>query len=84
MCPNLQFPADLVTFTEEILNGKLHFLCNEGSFIITYVFNFSPLIWSWYEEKHLFQNLPLSLINEKLYFLADIQYKTTEITSVDV
>ena len=24
-----QFPADLVTFTEEILNGKLHFLCSE-------------------------------------------------------
>ena len=23
-----QFPADLVTFTEEILNGKLHFLCS--------------------------------------------------------
>ena len=22
-----KFPADLVTFTEEILNGKLHFLC---------------------------------------------------------
>ena len=22
------FPADLVTFTEEILNGKLHFLCS--------------------------------------------------------
>ena len=29
MGPNLQFPADLVTFTEEILNGKLHFLCSE-------------------------------------------------------
>ena len=28
MCPNPQFPADLVTFTEEILNGKLHFLCS--------------------------------------------------------
>ena len=26
--PNPQFPADLVTFTEEILNGKLHFLCS--------------------------------------------------------
>ena len=26
MWPNRQFPADLVTFTEEILNGKLHFL----------------------------------------------------------
>ena len=25
---NLQFPADLVTFTEEIHNGKLHFLCS--------------------------------------------------------
>ena len=22
-----QFTADLITFTEEILNGKLHFLC---------------------------------------------------------
>ena len=29
MWPNLQFPADLVTFTEEILNGKLHFLRSE-------------------------------------------------------
>ena len=27
MWPNPQFPADLVTFTEEILNGKPHFLC---------------------------------------------------------
>ena len=24
----IKFPADLVTFTEEILNGKLHFLCS--------------------------------------------------------
>ena len=28
MWPNLQFPADLVTFTKEILNGKLHLLCS--------------------------------------------------------
>ena len=28
MWPNPQFSADLVTFTEEILNGKLHFLYN--------------------------------------------------------
>ena len=28
MWPNLQFPADLVTFTEQILNRKLHFLCS--------------------------------------------------------
>ena len=29
MWPNPQFPADLVTFTEEIVNGKLHFLCSD-------------------------------------------------------
>ena len=31
MWPNPQFPADLVTITEEILNGKLHFLCSDIS-----------------------------------------------------
>ena len=29
MWPNPQETADLVTYTEEILNGKLHFLCSE-------------------------------------------------------
>ena len=33
-----QFPADLVTFTEEILNGKLHFLC---IFLLIIAFPFS-------------------------------------------
>ena len=28
---NPQLPADLVTFTEEILKGKLHFLCSACS-----------------------------------------------------
>ena len=28
MWANLPFAADLVTFTEEILNGKLHVLCS--------------------------------------------------------
>ena len=28
MQPNPQFSADLVTFTEEILNGKLQILCS--------------------------------------------------------
>ena len=28
MWANPQFPADLVTFTEEILKGKFHFLCS--------------------------------------------------------
>ena len=30
MWPNPQFSVDLVTFTEEILNGKLHFLRSEN------------------------------------------------------
>ena len=30
MQPNPQFRADLVTFTGEIVNGKLHFLCIEN------------------------------------------------------
>ena len=29
MWPSPQETADLVIFTEEILNGKLHFLCND-------------------------------------------------------
>ena len=29
MWPNSQETVDLVTFTEEILNGKLFFLCND-------------------------------------------------------
>ena len=31
MWRNPQFPADLVTFAEEILNGKLYFLCSKIS-----------------------------------------------------
>ena len=29
MWPNLQETADLVTFTEEILDRKIHFLCSD-------------------------------------------------------
>ena len=36
MRPNPQFPADLVTFTEEIPNGKLQFLCSVQNFMIIF------------------------------------------------
>ena len=36
MWPNPEVPADLVTFTEEILCGKLHFLCSD------YLISFCP------------------------------------------
>ena len=31
-----QFSADLVTYTEEILNGKLDFLCSDSYFEVIY------------------------------------------------
>ena len=33
MWPNPQFPADLVTLTEQIHHGKLHFLCSDSSIL---------------------------------------------------
>ena len=38
MCPNQQKTADLATFTEEIRNGKLHFLCSDGKQVVVYGF----------------------------------------------
>ena len=32
MWPNPQFPPDLITFTEQIFNAKLHFLCSQLNF----------------------------------------------------
>ena len=34
MSPNLQFPAELVTFVENILHGKLHF-CDVMTWVLT-------------------------------------------------
>ena len=36
MRPNPLFPADLVTFTKEILNGRVYFLCNEFNIRLTH------------------------------------------------
>ena len=43
MQPNPHFPADLVTFTEEILNGKLHFLCSDVYPFVHWILNFYNL-----------------------------------------
>ena len=50
MWPNSQFPADLVTFTEEILNGKLHFLRSVACKSLHSIFVFS-LISSYLDKK---------------------------------
>ena len=46
MWPNPQETADFVTFTEEILNGKLHFLCSSFNSLLFMVLNFSCLFTS--------------------------------------
>ena len=47
MWPNPQFPADLVTFAEEILNGKLHFLCSDDYIRITILFIYFIQVNAW-------------------------------------
>ena len=47
MWPNAQFPEDLVTFTEEILNGKHHFMCSVIPSMIKSIFN--QLGGGWYK-----------------------------------
>ena len=49
MWPNPQFPTDLVTFIEEIRNGKLQFLCSAGkvALAIHVVNNISCITCAW-------------------------------------
>ena len=42
---NLQETADLVTFTEEVLDGKLHFLCSLSTLV--------DLHWQWFPSKNI-------------------------------
>ena len=32
------FPADLLTFTEEILNGKLHLMCSGSAYNLSFYY----------------------------------------------
>ena len=50
----MQFPADLVTFNEEILNGKFHFLCSGSS--SAHLFALSPnMVWLLRAKTNLHQ-----------------------------
>ena len=56
MWPNPQYPAYLVTFTEKVLNGKLHFLCSEK--LATRLVKFGqPWVIT---VKRIFENMPIS------------------------
>ena len=61
---NLQFSADLDTFTEEILNGKLHFLYGDWCFMAT-----------WFFLKHHFINcVPFLYLPSKECFIWNKNY----------
>ena len=68
---NPQETADLVTFTEEILIGKLHFLCSERSLEEK---SNSTLFWSFF----LFSS---DNILDFLMLLASNQYFVSTLTS---
>ena len=63
MWPNPQFPGDLVTFTEEILNGKLHFFVQCDT---TLKYN----IWKSLIEK----NLQMKVLAYSLNFIAGFNW----------
>ena len=49
MLPNPQETADLIIFTEEIFNGKLHFLCTTSIVIIL-----QESAWNFFWDKEIF------------------------------
>ena len=65
MWPNPQFPADLVTFTEGILNGKLHFLCS----IVIYFFAFISVTFIFISQLIEGNMSTLNILNICLIFV---------------
>ena len=72
MWPNSQFPADLVIFTEETLNGKLHFLCSDF-----YVFSCLWEVLSFYYQVEsilivkftlILNMVPFMVLSDRVYF----------------
>ena len=55
MRPNRQKTADLVQFTEEILNGKLHFLCSDINTIFKIVAPGTPKLIKLFSLKQVLE-----------------------------
>ena len=82
MWPNPQEAADLVTFTEEILNGKLQFLCsvystdsNEKQWTLTFCPN--KLECTRHMHKYVWQIISKTttshIVNEQCWYLYCVQ-----------
>ena len=80
MWPNPQFPADLVTLIEEILNGKLHFLCSVScsrhvfqtstkDHEVSWQSRFQDVLWRfWKDRRDLFKTSSRFFGNSKKFF----------------
>ena len=64
------FPADLVTFTEEIINGKLHFLCSERQQSDVRIGRFDFSISNFEHVQH--NNLIFSIAALNMPLLSDV------------
>ena len=58
MCP--EFPGDLVTFTGEILNENLHFLCSDRYFK-TFEDNY---FYFWKSKRLSYENITVSTTSD--------------------
>ena len=72
MWPNPQETPDLVTFTEEILNETLHFLCSKTCFTMREFMKylFDEIIWAYL---NLDYNWIISLVCDMMLIKVDVQ-----------
>ena len=69
MWPDLQFSADLVTFTEEVFNGKFHFLCSARTFFRNSFFSSTIIEWKNIDQKEETKPFPMftdTAVSQKL------------------
>ena len=98
MWPNLQFPVDLATFTVEILNGKVHFLCSDTKSISpTFKIFYANLKWNPkpsnrytinfvsdnYEKRALPENFKLDSTTEDCLFQLLKSAEVTKTAEID-
>ena len=74
MWPNPQFSADLVKFTEEILNGRLHFLCSDPKASPIFLINWNICSSLWFYLFIMFFAI--------LYYFYNLKYmKNTQVSA---
>ena len=73
MWPNPQETADLVTFTEEILNGKVHFLWKQ-------ILEMISQKWSFFKYQETFTKLSLFIFSSSIiYYICTFYLPNTQI-----